>query len=206
MTAGDGRQRKFTANCRPISLSLFGLKKDGTIPSSLRMDDNPPSGAVIGDVGRMGRLTTPLKTPTKSPSNAGKCPPSSVGFICIAVPAPSTNVGSQFILDIERYEGISSTPDLKLFASIMPSPTVPYSIHVSMRRQCLHQYTLGCLFQAAATATPILPVHCVLPISPLEMLSMVTPSSPVQSPTLRKNVQMTSSLASISSKALVPTI
>jgi len=40
------------------------------------------------------------------------------------MPAPSANVSSQFVIDIERYEGISRRQDLKWFSSIGPSPTV----------------------------------------------------------------------------------
>lgn len=53
----------------------------------------------------------------------------------------------------------------------------------------------GPLFTYAATA-PCSPVKSLVRISPLEMLSTVTPSSLVQSPIVRENVQMTSSLAS----------
>ena len=122
--------------------------------------------------------------------------PSSLGTIFVVVLAPSANVGSQFVLDTERYEGISRSPDLKRFATIGPSPAVRYSLRVSASRQRLHKYTLGNLFLAVAAAAPCSPVQCLVPISPLEMLSTVTPSSPIRTPNLRKIVQTTSSLAS----------
>jgi hypothetical protein len=50
------------------------------------------------------------------------------------VPAPSANISSQFILDMERYEVISRSPDLKWFATIGPSPAVQYSLRVSVCR------------------------------------------------------------------------
>ena len=61
---------------------------------------------------------------------------------------------------------------------------------------------------ASTAAAPCSPVQCLVPISgsPLDMLSTVTYSSPIVTPTLRKRVQTTSSLASRSSKALVPSI
>jgi len=52
------------------------------------------------------------------------------------------------------------------------------------------------------TAALYLPTQYLVPIVLQEMLSMVTPSSPVQTPTIRKNVQTTFSLASRSSNAL----
>jgi hypothetical protein len=87
-----------------------------------------------------------------------------------------------------------------------PSPAVQYSLHVSACRQRLHEYTLGNLFLAIAAAARCSPVQGLVPISPLEMLSTVTPSSPVRTPTLRKNVQTTCSLASRSSIAVAPSI
>ena len=58
---------------------------------------------------------------------------------------------------------------------------------------------------------PLLPAHpssawCPSHHSPLEMLSTVTPSSPVRTPTLRKNVQTTSSLTRWSSIAVAPSM
>jgi len=87
-----------------------------------------------------------------------------------------------------------------------PGPTVQYSLRVSVCRQRLHKCTLGYLLLAIAVAAPCSPVHCLVPISPLEMLSTVTPSSPIEPPTVRKNIQTTSSLASWSSKVLAPSI
>jgi len=49
---------------------------------------------------------------------------------------------------------------------------------------------------ATTAAAPCFPVQFPVPISPLEMLSTVTPSSPIRTPTFKKNVQTTSSLAS----------
>jgi len=87
-----------------------------------------------------------------------------------------------------------------------PSSAFQYSLRVSECRQRLHEYTIGNLFLAVAAAASCSPVQCLVPISPLEKLSTVTPSSPIWTPTLRKNVQTTSSLASWLSKALAPSI
>jgi hypothetical protein len=51
-----------------------------------------------------------------------------------------------------------------------------------------------------------LPIQCVVYTSPLKISSTVIYSSPVQSPTVRKNVQMTYSLASWSSIAVATSI
>ena len=141
---------------------------------------------------RLGLLTTS----TTSPCIAGICPPSSVGTIFVVVPAPSANVSSQFVLDMERYEGISRSPDLKRFATIGPSPAVQTPF-VSRRAGSSHsRFPPGHSSAATPTAAPCLPIQCLVPISPLEMLSTVTHCSPLLTPTLRKNVQTTSSLAS----------
>jgi len=87
-----------------------------------------------------------------------------------------------------------------------PSPAVQYSLRVSECRQSLHQYTVENLFLAVTAAAPCSPVQCLVPISPFEMLSTLTPSSPIRTPTLRKNFQMTCSLASRSSIAVAPSI
>jgi len=87
-----------------------------------------------------------------------------------------------------------------------PSPAVQHFLRVSPCRQRLHEYTLRNLFLAIVAAAPCSPVQCLVRISPLEMLSTVTPSSPIWTPTLRKNVQRTSSLASWLSKALTHSI
>jgi len=107
---------------------------------------------------------------------------------------------------MERYEGISRSPDSKRLATIGPSPAVQYSLRVSACRQRVHKYTPGNLFLAVAAAAPCSPVQCLVPISPLEMLSTVTPSSSIRTPTLRKNVQMICSQASRSSIAVAPSI
>ena len=62
------------------------------------------------------------------------CPPSSVGTKVVVVPAPSANNSSQFGLDMEQYEGISRSPDLKRVATIVPNPAVQYSLRVSAWR------------------------------------------------------------------------
>jgi hypothetical protein len=142
----------------------------------------------------------------KSPYIAGICPPLSGGTIFVVVPAPSPNVSSQFVLDMERYEGISRSPDLERFAKIGPSPAVQYSLRISACRQRLPEYTLRNLFLTVAATAPCSPVQCLVPILPLEMLSAVTPISPVRTPPLRKNVQTTCSLASRSSRAVAPSI
>ena len=56
--------------------------------------------------------------------------------------------------------------------------------------------TCGRCSAANTAAAHYSSVQCLVPISPLEMLSTVTPSSPIQTPTPRKNAQTTSSLAS----------
>jgi len=63
-------------------------------------------------------------------------------------------------------------------------------------------------YSTAATTTtpPCLPIRCLVPISPPEMLITVTPSMPTWTPTLRKNVEVTSSLARGSSIAVAPRI
>jgi hypothetical protein len=85
-----------------------------------------------------------------------------------------------------------------------PSPAVQYSLHVLVCRQCLHEYTLGNLVLAVAAAAPCSLVQYLVPISPLEMLSTVTPGSPTRTSTHKKNVQTTCSLASRSSIAVAP--
>ena len=72
---------------------------------------------------------------------------------------------------------------------------------------CHSRPTLLVHSSPATTATaPSSPVQCLVLISPLKMLSMVTPSSRIQTLTLRNKVQTMSSLASWSSKVLVPSI
>jgi len=62
-------------------------------------------------------------------------------------------------------------------------------------------------FSAATTATDSCsPIQCLVPVSPPEMLSTVAPSSLIRTPTLKKNIQTTSSLASWLSNALDPSI
>jgi hypothetical protein len=107
---------------------------------------------------------------------------------------------------MERYEGLSRSPDSKWFATTGPSPFVPYFLRVLASRQSVHQFTLGNLFLTVAPAALCSTIQCQVPISPLEMLSTVTPSSPVRTPTLRKNVQMTCSLDSGSSIVVAPSI
>jgi len=60
-----------------------------------------------------------LKTSTKSPYIAviRISATSSVGTIFVAVPAPSANISSQFIMDTDRCEGISRSLDMKQFVS-----------------------------------------------------------------------------------------
>jgi len=87
--------------------------------------------------------------------------------------APSANISSQFVLDMERYAGMTRSPDLQRFASIGPSHTVLYSLRVLASRQHLHDYTLGGLCLAAAAAAHCSPIQCLVHISPLEMLSTV---------------------------------
>jgi len=81
---------------------------------------------------------------------------------------------------------------------------------MSRRPDSSHWKSALLVHSSAATtaAAPCSPVQCLVPISrsPLEMLSTVTQSSPIQTRTLRKHVQTTSSLASRSSKAWVPSI
>jgi len=59
---------------------------------------------------------------------------------------------------------------------------------------------------ATTTAASGLPIHFLVPISHSEMHPTGTFSSPLQSPTLRKNVQTTSWLATRSSMAMAPSI
>jgi len=84
-------------------------------------------------------------------------PPSSVGTIFVIVPAPSPNVSSQFVLDMEGYEGIPRSPDVKQFASIGPSPAIQYSFRVLGSRQRSQEYTLRNIFLAVAAAAPCSP-------------------------------------------------
>jgi len=125
------------------------------------------------------------------------------------VPAPSAKVSSQFIIDI--YGAVRRNIQEPGFKTIRPwkSQAPPSSTPFVSRRACSsHSRSTLLVHSSAATtaAARYSPVQCLVPISPLEMLSTVTPSSPVWTPTLRKNVQTTSSLASWSSKALAPSI
>jgi hypothetical protein len=60
----------------------------------------------------------------------------------------------------------------------------------------------GNLLLAVATAAPCSPVQCLVPITQLQMLSTVPPSSPVRTPTLRQIVHTTCPLANRSSIAV----
>jgi len=106
-----------------------------------------------------------LKTCTNSPYVASLRSPSSVGTIIIIVLAPSAHVTDQFIIDMERYGGISSSPDSKWFATIAPSPAVQFIVHVSASRHHLHEHTLGNHFLTVASAAPFSPFQCLAPIS-----------------------------------------
>jgi len=83
-----------------------------------------------------------------------------------------------------------------------PSLGIQYSLRISAYWQLLHKYTLRNLVLAVATAAPCTPIQCLVPVSPLEMLATFTPSSPVWTLTLRKNVQTTCLLAGRSSQSL----
>ena len=136
-------------------------------------------------------------------------PPPSVGTIFVVVPAPSGHFSSQFVIYISgavrRNTRESGFKRFRPCKSQAPPSGTPF---VSWRAGSSHSRSALSVHASAATtaAAPCSPVQCLVPIPPLEMLSMVTPSSPIQTPTLRRNVQMTSSLAGWSSKALAPTI
>ena len=136
-------------------------------------------------------------------------PPVSVSTILVVVPAPSANVSSPFIIDI--YGVVRRNIQKPRFKTVRPwkSQALPSSTpFVSRRTGSSHSRSALLVHSSAPTtaAASCSPVQCLVPISPLAMLSTVTPSSPIQTPTLRKNVQMTSSLASWSSIAVAPSI
>jgi len=120
-------------------------------------------------------------------------PPSSVGTIFVVVPIPSAHVSSLFNLDIEQLRSIKESGLITVRQSksqVMP-PSCPFmslcagSSH-SRFALLVHYCT------TTTTAAPGSPIQCLVPIQLLVMVSMVTPSSPMQSPTVGYNVQTTS--------------
>jgi len=125
------------------------------------------------------------------------CPLSSVGTIFVVVPPPSANVSSQFIIDMEQSRNIQE-PGFKTVRHNRAKPRRPVlpsclGVPVAVIQGSLLEPLLPQL-------PPLLPARPSsawgLSHSPSVMPSTVAPSSPIRTPTLRKNVQTTSSLAS----------
>ena len=90
----------------------------------------------------------------------------SVGTIVFVVLTPSATVSFQFVIDMEWYDGISSSPDFKPFTSIGPSTTRQYSLLISVNRHHIAKYTIGRVFLLVATAAPCLDIQCLVFIDP----------------------------------------
>jgi hypothetical protein len=122
-------------------------------------------------------------------------PLSSVGTIFVVVPTLSAKVSPQFYLDMERYEGISSSPDVKWFTNATAkSCWLVLPLCVSEPTTLTRVYILRCLVLAIAAAALCSTVQCLVPISLLEIHSMVTANSLGRIPPLGTMVQTTCSL------------
>jgi len=137
------------------------------------------------------------------------CPPSSVGTIFVVVPAPSAKVSSQFVIYI--YGAVRRNMQEPGVKTGHPwKSQAPPSSTLFVSRRAGNVYICVPLGTFVWPLPPLLPARQSsawgLSHSPSVMPSTVALSNRVQSPTLRKNVQTTCSVAIGSSKAVAPSI
>jgi len=117
------------------------------------------------------------------------CSLSSVCTMFVIVLAPSGNISSQFVIDMEHQELIFSSPEKNSLLQSGQAPLSSVSFHLSGSRQWFIKYTLWNLFLKMQLLLPAHPLCAwdqshTLPVRP----STIASRCPVHTPTLRMNV------------------